>query len=296
MSNNSKNRLGRGLESLIPTDVDEFASNTMPDELIIDQARVHELPVEKIVANPQQPRAHFSEDELSELAASIKQHGIVQPLVAVKVADGYQLIAGERRLRAAKSAGLKAVPTILRSYNEQEQLEVALVENIQRAKLKPLELATAYLKLADQFNLSAEQIGERVGRARSTVFGTMHLLSLEPEAKQALNDEVLTEGHARTLLSINDRDRQLTLLNMIIDGQLSVRQAEDLAREFKADKRFTLKKRQKQQEYDAKLGNNLGKHLGTKVSVKKTAHGGKVIIEFYSDEELGRLYNQILGK
>lgn len=296
MSANNKNRLGRGLDSLIPTDVDEFASTTMPDELIIDQTQVHELPLDKIAANPQQPRAHFSEDELAELATSIKQYGIVQPLVVIRAGDGYQLIAGERRLRAARVAGLKTVPAILRSYNKQEQLEIALVENIQRAKLKPLELATAYLKLSDQFNLNAKQIGERVGKAVSTIFNTMHLLTLEPEAKQALNTEVITEGHARTLLSITDRDRQLRLLKMIIDGRLSVRQAEELAREFKADKGFTLKKRQKQQAYDAKLSTNLGKHLGAKVSLKKTAKGGKMIIEFYSDEELGRLYNQILGQ
>lgn len=296
MSTNSKNRLGRGLESLIPTDVDEFAGTSMPEELKIDPSLVHELPIDKIVANPHQPRSHFAETDLLELAISIKQYGIVQPLVVVKSGDGYQLIAGERRLRAAKNIGLKKVPAILRSYNRQEQLEIALVENIQRSELKPLELATAYLKLSDQFNLSTERIGERVGKAQSTVANTMRLLNLEPEAKQALNDDVITEGHARTLLSVLDRDRQLNLLQMIIDGRLSVRQAEELAREFKADKEFTVQKRQVRQAYNIQLSSDLGKHLGTKVAIQKTAKGGKVVIEFYSEEELGRLYHQILGK
>ena len=268
----------------------------MPEELKIDPAQVHELAVDQIITNPYQPREHFADGDLADLAVSIKQYGIVQPLVVVKSGNGYQLIAGERRLRAAKNIGLKKVPAILRSYNKQEQLEIALVENIQRSELKPLELATAYLKLSDQFNLDPEGIGKRVGKAKSTVANTMRLLNLQLEAKKALNDDIITEGHARALLSAADRDRQLSLLQMIIDGRLSVRQAEELAREFKADKEFTAQKRQVRQEYNSQLSSDLGKHLGTKVAIQKTAKGGKVVIEFYSEEELGRLYHQILGK
>lgn len=268
----------------------------MPNELKIDPSLVHDLSVDEIVANPHQPRSDFVDDDLDSLAASIKQHGIVQPLVVVKSNHGYQLIAGERRLRAAKRIGLKKVPAILRSYNEQEQLEVALVENIQRSELKPLELATAYLKLSDQFNLDTELIGKRVGKAKSTVTNTIRLLNLQPEVKQALNDGILTEGHARAILAVTDRDRQLKLMQLIIDGRLSVRQTEELSREFKADKEFTIKKKQVREQYNSQLSSDLGKYLGAKVAIHKTAKGGKMVIEFYSEEELGRLYHQILGK
>lgn len=296
MSTAKNNRLGRGLDSLIPTDVDEFADVAMPEELKLDQAKVHDLPIDKIVANPYQPRTDFEADDLTELAVSIKQHGIVQPIVVMKSDSGYQLIAGERRLRAAGQIGLKTVPAILRSYNQQEQLEVALVENIQRSQLKPLELATAYLKLADQFNLNPAEIGQRVGKAGSTVNNTMRLLNLQPESKQALNDGRLTEGHARALLAVSDREGQLKFLKMIIDGRLSVRQTEQLARDFKVDEDFSEHKKQAREVYNAQLGADLGKHLGAKVVIQKTAKGGRMVIEFYSEEELGRLYHQILGK
>ncbi len=292
----NNNRLGRGLDSLIPTDIDEFAAPSMPKELVKEGAHIDELPIDHIVANPHQPRSVFSNDQLSELAQSIKLHGIVQPLVVVKDASGYQLIAGERRLRAAKLVGLKTVPAIVRSFSQQEQLEVALIENIQRSELNALELASAYAKLADQFNLTIEQIAQRVGKAPSTVGNILRLLNLPREAKQALNDGVITEGHARQILAVLSPTDQLTILDMIIKGGLNVRQAEELARNFKKEGQAAVKKVVEKQAYNTQLSSDLGRHLGTKVDIQKTAKGGKLVIEFYSDEELGRLYHQILGE
>lgn len=292
----NNNRLGRGLDSLIPTDIDEFAAPSMPKELVKEGAHIDELPIDHIVANPHQPRSVFSNDQLSELAQSIKLHGIVQPLVVVKDSSGYQLIAGERRLRAAKLVGLKTVPAIVRSFSQQEQLEVALIENIQRSELNALELASAYAKLADQFNLTIEQIAQRVGKAPSTVGNILRLLNLPREAKQALNDGVITEGHARQILAVLSPTDQLTILDMIIKGGLNVRQAEELARNFKKEGQAAVKKVVEKQAYNTQLSSDLGRHLGTKVDIQKTAKGGKLVIEFYSDEELGRLYHQILGE
>ncbi len=298
MSANSQNtnRLGRGLESLIPTDIDEFAAPSMPKELIKEGARVEDLGINDIVPNPNQPRSTFSDEQLGEMAQSIKEHGIVQPLVVVRDGSTYQLIAGERRLRAAKLVGLKTVPAIVRSFSQQEQLEVALIENIQRSELNALELASAYAKLADQFSMTLEQISQRVGKAVSTVGNIMRLLNLPHEAKKALNEGLITEGHARQILAVTDPEDQLIFLDMIIKGGLNVRQAEELARNFKKEGKAAVKKVVEKQTYNAQLTADLGRYLGTKVDVQKTAKGGKLVIEFYSDEELGRLYHQILGE
>lgn len=294
-NNPTNSRLGRGLDSLIPTDIDEFAAPSMPKELIKEGARIEDLPVGDISPNPHQPRSTFNDDQLSEMAQSIKEHGIVQPLVVVRDGSNYQLIAGERRLRAAKLLGLATVPAIVRSFSQQEQLEVALIENIQRSELNLLELSSAYAKLGDQFNLTIEQIAQRVGKAPSTVGNIMRLLNLPHEAKQALNDGRIVEGHARQILAVKPEDR-LLFLDMVLKGNLNVRQAEELARNFKAEGKEAVKKVAEKQTYNAQLTTDLGKYLGTKVDIQKTAKGGKLVIEFYSEEELGRLYHQILGE
>ncbi len=294
-NNSNSSRLGRGLDSLIPTDIGEFAAPSMPKELVKEGARVEDLPVGSIVPNPHQPRTKFSDDQLQEMAQSIKTYGIVQPLVVIRDGDTYQLIAGERRLRAAKLLGLPTVPAIVRSFSQQEQLEVAVVENIQRSELNVLELATAYTTLADQFNLSLDEIGIRVGKAPSTVGNIMRLLNLPHEAKQALNDGLIVEGHARQVLAVKPED-QLVFLDMILKGHLNVRQAEELARNFKADGQAAIKKVEAKETYNVQLTTTLAKHLGTKVDIQKTAKGGKLVIEFTTDEDLGRLYHQILGE
>lgn len=294
-NNPTNNRLGRGLDSLIPTDINEFAAPSMPKELVKEGARVEDLPVGDISPNPHQPRSTFNDDQLSELAQSIKEHGIVQPLVVVREGSAYQLIAGERRLRAAKLLGLVTVPAIIRSFSQQEQLEVAVIENIQRSELNLLELASAYATLNDQFSLTLDQIAQRVGKAPSTVGNIMRLLNLPHEAKQALNDGLIVEGHARQILAVKPEDRPL-FLEMVLKGNLTVRQAEELARDFKAEGKEAVKKVAEKQTYNTQLTTDLGKYLGTKVDIQKTAKGGKLVIEFYSEEELGRLYHQILGE
>ncbi len=294
-NNPANNRLGRGLDSLIPTDINEFAAPSMPKELIKEGARVEDLPVEGISPNPHQPRSTFNDDQLGELAQSIKEHGIVQPIVVVRDGSAYQLIAGERRLRAAKMLGLATVPAIVRSFSQQERLEVAVIENIQRSELNLLELASAYATLNDQFSLTLDQIAQRVGKAPSTVGNIMRLLNLPHEAKQALNDGLIVEGHARQILAVKPEDR-LLFLEMVLKGKLTVRQAEELARDFKAEGKAAIKRVAEKQTYNTQLTTDLGKYLGTKVDIQKTAKGGKLVIEFYSEEELGRLYHQILGE
>lgn len=294
MSANNKNRLGKGLDALIPTEIDEFAPRSMPQELKLDDNRVLQVDRTKITPNPYQPRHEFGEEELNELADSIKVHGIVQPLVVTKEGDGWQLIAGERRLRAAGKAGLKEVPVIVRSFNKQEQLEVALLENVQRADLKPLELATAYQKLVDQFNMQINMIAARVGKSPPRISNTIRLLKLPREAKIALNQEKINEGHGRAILSVTDPVEQAELLRMIIKQKLSVRKAEELARNFNREGGIQAPRAIAKEQYGGEIAASLGKFLGAKVTIKKAAKANQLQIEFYSEEELARLYEQIM--
>lgn len=299
MSDNNS-RLGTGLDSLIPSGldaVDELASESLPQEVRASDKSVTEVDIDTIDVNPHQPRSIFSEEELTDLSASIKQHGVLQPLIVSSENDWrYQLVAGERRLRAAKLAGLKKIPVIIRSFTEQQQLEVALIENVQRSDLKPLELAVAYQKLTDQFNLTQEQIGKSVGKATSTVINIIRLLKLTPKAKQALNNGDITEGHARSLLSLTDPVEQDKFLDYIIKHNLTVRHAENLVREFKRGVEIKQKKVAEAEAPKRKLTQDLGSYLGTKVSIQKTAKGGRLQIEYYSDEELARIFEQITGQ
>jgi len=290
----TKDRLGKGLESLIPTDIDDLIHSTMPNQLQPDDSMVRELEADKIKPNPHQPRAQFDSNSITEMANSIKAHGIIQPLIVVKDGDQYQLIAGERRLRGAKQIGLKTVPAIVRSYEDQHQLELALIENIQRSELTPLELAVAYAKLIDQFNMSIAQISKRVGKAESTVKNIVRLLNLSTEAKKALQEGHITEGHARTLLSFTNQKMQVTVLEIIIKRNLNVRQAEELARKFKNKRKVDEQKVLQLSESETKITNQLGGVFNTKVSLQKTAHGGKLVIEYGSDKELDKIVKLIL--
>lgn len=291
----SANRLGRGLDALIPTDIDDFVSDSLPEELKEDSQNIAQVDISKVVPNPHQPRTEFSESELKDLSDSIKVHGIIQPLVVIKISDGkYQLVAGERRLRASKLAGLKKVPAIVRTFSEQEQLELAVIENIQRAELKPLEVSVAYTKLIEQFNLTHDQIAERVGKGSSTVSNSIRLLNLPHAAKIALQKGSITEGHARAILSIEDNASQTFLLEEILKSKLTVREAEEAARRLKKGEinKKPVKAKEIRKEHMA-LTNSLGKFLGTKVGIQSTAKGGRLVIEYYSDEELGRIIEQI---
>lgn len=290
-------RLGRGLDALIPTEVDEFASKEVAETLHLEsEDAVHKVSVDLVDPNPFQPRKEFRDEDLADLAASIGQHGVVQPLVVTKQGDRYQLIAGERRLRASKLAGKKTVPVILRSFDEQQQLEVAVIENIQRAELSPLELAVAYQKLIDQFNLTTEAIAQRVGKAAPTVRNILRLLKLPYEAKKALQEGKILEGQARSILTVEDSKDQLKMLNMIMDTDMTVRQTEEIARNWKQDKELVSKRVEKKNSDYQSVIDGIGKQLGTKVEVLNNAQGGRVVIRFFSQEELARIYEEITGE
>ena len=283
-----KRGLGRGLDSLIPTVVEaEFEPQVTKggDEVM-------QLSPDTISPNPHQPRQLFDESALDELAASIKQHGILQPVVVSQVGGKYQLIAGERRLRAAKLAGLKKVPAIIRSFDEQQKLELALIENLQRQDLNPVETAAAYKKLMDQFNLSYDAIGKRVGKDRSTVANIVRLLGLPLEAKRALAEGRISEGHARAILAIPEPERRLELLESILDQGWTVRQAEQFARGSKrqaGSREAGLNEMASSNQYTQELE----QLFKTKVSVQQTAKGGRLIIQYSSAEELARIYDLI---
>jgi ParB family chromosome partitioning protein len=292
-SSSSKRGLGRGFESLIPTQIveAEFDVTAAPAE----QSALREVAPNLIDPNPHQPRTEFQADQLEELAASIRVHGILQPLVVTQTGERYELIAGERRLRASKLAGLKAVPVIVRSYDDQQKLELAIIENLQRADLNPIETATAYRKLMDQFGLTNEQVGQRVGRDRSTVANTMRLLNLPLEVKRAVSEGKLSEGHARVVLSVTEPDKQLELAELIAKNGWTVRQAEEFARGFRGQS-GTKAKAEARLSSSSDYTRALGDYLGTKVTQTYTAKGGKLVIEYYSDEELDRIYQTIRGE
>ncbi len=292
-----KRGLGRGFDALIPTQLveDEFDVTAPVDAKTGERTSsdtLREVDPALVDPNPHQPRTTFNEAELGSMADSVRAHGILQPLVVTQVGGRYELIAGERRLRAAKLAGLATVPVIVRSFDEQQKMELALIENIQRADLNPIETATAYRKLMDQFNLTYDAIGKRVGKDRSTVANTVRLLGLPLEAKRALVDGTLTEGHARVILSVLETEKQIELLGFILKNGWTVRQAEEFARVFKTAT-GTKEKAAARIAQTNNLTRTLGDYLGTKVSQVTTAKGGKLIIEYYSEEELDRIYQAI---
>src|SRR5919109_3229269 len=276
--------LGKGLDALIPTG--QSASKR-------DGSGVTQVPIDLIQRNPRQPREKFDLEELENLAASIREHGVIQPLV---VSPGkneiYTLVAGERRLQASRKAGLKTVPVVIRHATDQQLLELALVENVQRADLNPIEEAEAYQHLAKEFKLSHETIAARVGKSRVAVTNTMRLLDASAAVKQALVDGRITEGHARALLALNTAKAQETLLNQIINLDLSVRQTEALARKYTGQKP-AYKKRSSLSAEVTDVERRLRSSLGTKVTLKHGKKGGTVTIYYYSDEELDSLLEKL---
>ncbi len=291
--------LGRGLEALIPTQIveEEFdpTAQETPQGVRVSRDEVRQLDPASIVPNPHQPRTFFDEAALGELAASVKEHGILQPIVVTQKGAGYELIAGERRLRATKLAGLKTIPAIVRSFSEQQKLELALIENLQRENLNPIETATSYRKLIDQFSLTNEQVAKRVGKNPSTVSNTMRLLNLPLEVKRAVATGKISEGHARAILMVQGTEKQLGMLDMILSQGLTVRQAENLSRDFKQAKATKAKSLANVADTND-LTDTLSDYLGAKVSIQRTAKGGKLVIEYYSDEELDRIYQAIRGE
>ncbi len=288
--------MGKGFDALIPTQLveEEFdpTAKTTDTGKRVSGDEVLQLDTSVVDPNPHQPRQVFDEITLAELAESIKAHGILQPLVVTQNGTRYELIAGERRLRASKLAGIATVPAIVRSFTEQQKLELALIENLQRQDLNAIETATSYRKLVDQFNLNLEEIGKRVGKDASTISNTMRLLNLPLEAKRAVADGRISEGHARQILALSNPEKQLALLELIIKNGWTVRQTEVFVRDFKQDK-GTTETAQKHASTSNELTKSLGDYLGTKVALQRTAKGGKLVIEFYSDEELNRIFDAI---
>ena len=277
--------LGRGLEALIPSD------DVSPGE-----SGVNFIPITSIRVNPRQPRKNLNEEDLLDLANSIREHGILQPLILTQDEQGsaYTLIAGERRWRAAQLAGLDAVPAIIRQASNQQRLELALIENIQRSDLAPLEKADAYQQLIEEFNLSHEEIAERVSKNRVTITNTLRLLKLPETVRRALDGNQISEGHARALLSLNSSQSQIAALQTILNHELNVRQTEELVRKLSGERPITrIKSAQSPEKVD--LENRLRSHFGTKVTLQHGKKGGKLIIHYFSDEDLDTLVNQILG-
>ncbi len=289
--------LGRGFESLIPTDIldetfDPTAEDGQPPQLrTIEHA--------SIIADPDQPRRHFDDEALQELATSISEHGIIQPLVVTPLGHGtYQIVAGERRWRAAEIAGLKTVPAIIRTVTEQNKLELALIENLQRRDLNPLETATAYLKLHTQFNMTYEQIGHRVGgKAVSTISNMLRLLQLPDDAKQAIVAGQISEGHARQILALDTEEAQLELLRLLITEGWSVRKAEQYVIGYKRGD-ISKPKSEKALEHtrrETEFTKTLSQRFALPVTQKTMGKGGgQIIISYKSDEELKELEQKFL--
>jgi ParB family chromosome partitioning protein len=275
--------LGKGLEALIPVTQALAAGLT-------------QVPVSAITPNPMQPRTALDPDALAELAASIREHGLIQPLIVTQQGpERFQLIAGERRWQAARLAGLPTVPVIVKEATPQQTLELALVENIQRADLNPLEEASAFRQLVEEFGLTQDQVAERVGKSRVAVTNTLRLLRLPAEVKQALADGTIHEGHARALLALPTPEAQLAALKVVVYKALSVRQTEELVRRLLAEPLPKKQERPANPETEA-LEEEFREALGTKVSLSRSRKGqGRLVIHFYSEEELQAIYDVIVG-
>ena len=282
--------LGKGLEALIPQ-TEQTTSQISADT----PEGVSEIFINVIDPNPRQPRTNFDVDELSELAASIQKHGVIQPLIIThgEKPDHYILIAGERRLMAAKQAGLKTVPVILRDSSEQERLELALIENVQRADLSPLETAEAFRQLSDEFKLSHSEIAKRVSKSRVSVTNTLRLLNLPPSVLEALHENKISEGHARALLALSSTQAQAATLQTVMNKGLNVRQTEELVRKLSGEKTDQKPKPEPIPEIKA-LEERLRSSLGTKVNLKHGRKGGTITIHYYSNEELDGLLQRFL--
>lgn len=293
----AKRGLGRGLNNLIPTDTDnDSASNTKTTKVEVVKEVVKEvekvLKISQIEPNREQPRKQFDEDALQELSDSIKQFGVIQPLIVTKRKGYYELIAGERRWRAARMAGLKEVPVIIRDYTDQEIVEIALIENIQRENLNAIEEAKAYKRLLEEFNLKQDEVAERVSKSRTAVTNSMRLLKLTDRVQQMLIDEMLTSGHARALLAIEDSEAQYELACRVFDEKLSVRDTERLVKKYQTEKdKSEVAVTVEDLSFIYKdIENKLRDIVGSKISVKaKDNNKGKIEIEYFSKDELERI-------
>ena len=294
--------LGKGLDSLIPDKAVNKSATTgkkeEKSEKKVNESGEQLIPINQVEPNREQPRKEFDEDALLELADSIKQYGILQPLIVQKRKDYYEIIAGERRWRAAKKAVLKEVPVIIREYTDQQVVEISLIENIQRENLNPIEEAMAFKKLLEEFNLKQDEVAERVSKSRTAVTNSMRLLKLSEKVKQMIVDEMITTGHARALLALDDEEQQYILANKIFDEKLSVRETEKLVKALKNPKKedTTKEVEDKNSFIYADIEDKMKSVIGTKVNIHQKKSGkGKIEIEYYSQDELERIFELIMS-
>ena len=275
---------GKGLEALFEQKKEEFESTASNEAVML-------IDINKIEPNKSQPRKNFSESSLEELAQSIKQYGVIQPIIVKKSSGGYELVAGERRWRASKIAGIKEIPAIIKDYDEDKLFEIALVENLQREDLNPIEEAMGYSKLSDNFGLSQEEISKRVGKSRSAVANSIRLLSLDDNTQALVKSGKLSAGHARTIIPVDDEKQRLELAERIIEEELSVRETENIVKKIleSKEKKSAHRVSKFNTESYGKIEENLKNILGTNVKLKSGKNKGAIEIEYYSDDDLERL-------
>jgi len=286
--------LGKGLDSLIPRKVIKDTINETHREFLLNDNKndLLQVSVDEISANPQQPRTVFDHEDLESLIESIRVHGIISPLLVTKKDQGYELIAGERRLRASKILGLDTVPVIVREAGEQEKLELALIENIQRRNLNPIEKAVAYQKLIDEYSLSQDEAAEKLGVNRSSLANVLRFLDLPAEIQRCLAREDISEGHAKLIAGLPNEKEQLDFLKKILQYNFTVRDAERARQKIATTRPRTQTKRDPEVEDKE---NMLREKLNTKVDIKQKGGQGEIVIEFYSEEELASIINQIVN-
>lgn len=277
-------RLGRGLDALIPQ------IEIKEDEQVV------QIPLSELRPNPYQPRKNFTEEAIQELSQSIKEHGVIQPIIVRKSIKGYEIIAGERRFRASKAAGLSEIPAVIKDFTEAQVMEVALIENLQREDLNTMEIAVAYQKLMDKFNLTQDELAVKVGKSRPHVANFLRLLQLPDNVQEYVSRGTLSMGHARTLLGIKDKKALVTLAKKCIEEDLSVRHLEELVKQIENVSRETkTKKKQEKDIFIVELEERLQSTFGTSVKIKKKENKGKIEIDFFSEEDLERII-EVLNK
>lgn len=291
-----KSGLGKGLDSLIPNKTVAKPVSKPAEESKIEEGKIGQMMVKTSLIEPnrEQPRKEFDEDALLELADSIKQYGVLQPLLVQKKKDYYEIIAGERRWRASKLAGLKEIPVIVKEYSDREIVEISLIENLQREDLNPIEEAMGYKRLIQEFHLKQDEVAEVVSKSRTAVTNTMRLLKLDEQVQQMIIDEMISTGHARALLAIDDGEQQVLLAQKIFDEKLSVRETEKLIKTLKNPvKKSEVKKELNKKDFIyADLEERLKSAIGTKVNINQKKPGkGKIEIEYYSEDELERIFD-----
>lgn len=284
----SKRRLGKGLGAFIPGGEEYSFEDTTVGTM--------ELPLEKIKANPNQPRKEFDEEKLKELAETMQQYGVIQPVIVQKRGEAYILVAGERRLRAAALAGLKTIPALVKDYPAEQLMAITLIENLQREDLNPVEEANAFKMLIQEYGITQEELAEKLGKSRSTITNGLRLLSLDPMVQNYLQQGTITPGQARPLLALTDPEQQRLMASEIIARQLSARQVEKLLRSLHTKKMKSIKRDTEEvgNLIVAELEEKLRKKYGTKVIIKRNGQAGKIELYFYNDEDLERLSSLML--